>query len=110
MKKCSVAVLTANGQLGRALVDAFQAHGGWEVRPLFHQDLEITEAASVARAFQDPPTVFINSAYWANEEPEPALRVNALGPRVLAESCAASGTLLVQISTDYVFSGESHRP
>ena len=110
MKKRSVAVLTANSQLGRALVHAFEAHGGWDVRPLFHQDVEITEAASVARALQDPPAVFINTAYWANEEPEPALRVNALGPRLLAERCAAGGTLLVQISTDYVFSGESDRP
>jgi dTDP-4-dehydrorhamnose reductase len=110
MKKRPVAILTANSQLGRALVHAFQHRASWQVRPLLHQDLEITDAASVARAFEDPPSVFINTAYWANEEAAPALRVNALGPRFLAERCAATGALLVQISTDYVFSGDADRP
>ena len=77
---------------------------------MLHSDLDITDSTAVQRAFQDPPAVFINTAYWANEEPAPALRVNALGPRLLAERCAASGTLLVQISTDYVFSGDTSRP
>jgi dTDP-4-dehydrorhamnose reductase len=106
----TVAVLTANGQLGRALVNVFQTRRGWTVRPLLHQDFELTDAESIARAFRDPPAVFINTAFWANEEPEPALRVNALGARLLAERCAAAGTLLVQISTDYVFSGGASRP
>ena len=106
----TIAILTANSQLGRALVQVFQRRPGWDVRPLLHQDLEITDPASVARAFENPPSVFLNTAYWANEEPEPALRVNALGPRLLAERCAAAGTLLVQISTDYVFSGDAERP
>lgn len=106
----TVAVLTANGQLGRALVHALEGLPAWSVRPLLHQDVELTDPASIARAFEDPPAVFINSAFWANEEPEPALRVNALGARLLAERCAAAGTLLVQISTDYVFSGDATRP
>src|SRR5687767_5752632 len=98
MKKRSVAVLTANSQLGRMLILAFERRESWTVRPLLHQDLEITDAASIDRAFQGPggpPTVFLNTAYWASEEPEPALRVNALGPRLLAERCARAGTLLV---------------
>ena len=113
MKERSVAALTANSQLGRALVNVFQRLPGWHVRPLLHQDVEITDATSIERALQDPdgpPDVFVNTAYWANEDPEPALRVNALGPRLLAERCAEAGTLLVQISTDYVFSGDGDRP
>jgi dTDP-4-dehydrorhamnose reductase len=105
-----VAVLTSNSQLGRALVDAFERRSEWNVRRLRHVDLEITDPASIDRALEDAPTVFINTAYWANEEVEPAFRVNALGPRLLAERCAKRGTRLVQISTDYVFSGDATRP
>ena len=110
MKKDLVAVLTANSQLGRALVHAFEQRPSWQVLPLLHEDLEITDPVSIDRALQDPPSIFINTAYWANEEVEPAFRVNALGPRLLAERCAAAGTLLVHISTDYVFSGETDHP
>ncbi|CAA9209788.1 MAG: dTDP-4-dehydrorhamnose reductase [uncultured Chloroflexi bacterium] len=105
-----IAVLTANSQLGRALVPELERIPGWRVRPLLRRDLDITDVTPIARLFESPPAVLINTAFWATEDPEPALRVNALGPRLLAERCAAAGTLLVQVSTDYVFDGEADRP
>ncbi|HEV2124610.1 MAG TPA: dTDP-4-dehydrorhamnose reductase, partial [Chloroflexota bacterium] len=106
----TIAILGANGQLGSALVQEFGEAKGWIVQPLSHADLEIADRDSIARTLERAPDVFVNTAFWANEEPEPAFRVNAVGPRLLAEHLAPRGTRLVQISTDYVFSGDAQRP
>ncbi len=39
------------------------------------------------------------------DRPDEALAVNALGPETLAQACAAGGSRLVHVSTDYVFDG-----
>ena len=46
----------------------------------------------------------------AEDEPELAARVNADGPRHLADALAETETPLVHLSTDYVFDGKSCRP
>jgi dTDP-4-dehydrorhamnose reductase len=61
------------------------------------------------------PTVVINAAAYTNVDqsevyPEKAFAVNALGVDALARACAAAGTILAHVSTDYVFSGRSGRP
>jgi len=44
------------------------------------------------------------------QQPGDAYRVNALGPKHLADVCAELGAMLVHISTDYVFGGEKRTP
>lgn len=111
-----ILVTGANGQLGSELVDLYASRPGDEVLGLDLPDLDITAADSVAAAFADfAPDVVINCAAWtavdaAEENEESAFVVNADGPRVLAEACAASDAWLVQVSTDYVFSGEASSP
>ena len=111
-----ILVTGANGQLGSELVDLYASRAGDEVLGLDLPDLDITAADSVAAAFADfAPDVVINCAAWtavdaAEENEESAFVVNADGPRVLAEACAASDAWLVQVSTDYVFSGEASSP
>ena len=111
-----VLVTGANGQLGSELVDLYASRPGDEVLGLDLPDLDITAADSVAAAFANfAPNVVINCAAWtavdaAEENEESAFVVNADGPRVLAEACAASDAWLVQVSTDYVFSGEASSP
>jgi dTDP-4-dehydrorhamnose reductase len=106
----SIAVVGSTGQLGRALMRALAGRAAWAARGFGHDALEICDAASIAHALDPAPEVVVNTAFWAGEDLEPALRVNALGPRLLAEFCAAHGTRLVHISTDYVFSGEATEP
>ncbi|MDQ3699746.1 MAG: dTDP-4-dehydrorhamnose reductase [Chloroflexota bacterium] len=108
-----VAIVGASGLFGRALVKAFQRGPGWEVRPLGHEDIEITERESIARALEPAPDVVINATLgdWSRQEdPDFSWRVNGLGPRLLAERCAAVGATLVHVSTDYVFDGEAGAP
>ncbi|MFM1916815.1 MAG: dTDP-4-dehydrorhamnose reductase [Actinomycetota bacterium] len=111
-----VLVTGANGQLGSELVDLYALREGDEVLGLDLPDLDITSADSVAAAFTDfAPDVVINCAAWtavdaAEENEDSAFVVNADGPRVLADACAVNGAWLVQVSTDYVFSGDASSP
>jgi dTDP-4-dehydrorhamnose reductase len=71
------------------------------------QDLDVTDPAAVEAAV-DGHDVVVNCAAWtdvdgAEEHEDEAARVNVDAPRHLAAACAASGGLLVHLSTDYVF-------
>ena len=84
---------------------------GLDWLPASRRDLDITDAAAVAGWLDGRPVAaVINAAAYtavdrAEIEPERAERVNARGPRVLADACRARGIRLLQISTDYVFDG-----
>ena len=111
-----VIVTGANGQLGSALVALLSARSADSVLGVDLPEVDITDPVSVAAVFESfAPDVVINCAAWtavddAETKEELALRVNAEGPRVLAAQCAVSDAWLVQISTDYVFSGEATSP
>lgn len=110
-----VLVTGSNGQLGSELVDLYTARGD-VVRGLDIPDIDITSQDSVAQAFLEfPPDVLINCAAWtavdaAEEQEAAALAVNGIGPDLLARACAATGAWMVQVSTDYVFSGDATSP
>ncbi|QFR02863.1 dTDP-4-dehydrorhamnose reductase [Streptomyces phaeolivaceus] len=79
-------------------------------------DLDVTDPASVRAAFAvHRPAVVVNCAAWTAvddaeaHEPE-ALAVNGTGPRLLAEACRTLGTVLLHVSTDYVFDGSARTP
>ena len=111
-----VLVTGANGQLGSELVALYAARSGDDVRGIDLPDVDITSSDSVAEVFSSfSPDVVINCAAWtavdaAEENEAGALAVNGEGPRVLARACSDAGAWLVQISTDYVFSGEATSP
>ncbi len=110
-----VLVTGANGQLGSELVARYAARDD-EVLGVDLPEVDITSAESVAAVFSSfEPDVVINCAAWtavdaAEENEAGALAVNGEGPRVLARACGDAGAWLVQISTDYVFSGEASSP
>ncbi|MGW4439438.1 dTDP-4-dehydrorhamnose reductase [Streptomyces sp. NPDC004596] len=105
-------VTGAGGMLGQDTVRELRERGE-DVTGLGRTALDITEPASLRRAFDDHgPDVVVNcAAYTAVDDAETdeaaALRVNGDGPRLLARACAARGARLVHLSTDYVFSGEA---
>ncbi len=111
-----VLVTGANGQLGSELVALYSARSDDEVLGVDLPDVDITSESSVGEVFASfSPDVVINCAAWtavdaAEENEAGALAVNGEGPRVLARACRDAGAWLVQISTDYVFSGDATSP
>ena len=105
----------AAGMLGRDLVTVLLSRGEL-VAGLSRAELDITDAAAVRAALARwRPEVVVNCAAWtavddAETCPDAALAVNGQGPAQLAAACAAAGSALVQISTDYVFGGDGGRP
>ncbi|WP_019903183.1 dTDP-4-dehydrorhamnose reductase [Methylobacterium sp. 77] len=106
-----VLILGGAGQVGTEL----QAHGRWpEGVTLFapaRSDLDISDAASMARLFSERrfAAVVNAAAYTAVDKAETdiveAWRLNALAPAILAAETARQGIPVVHVSTDYVFDG-----
>lgn len=103
----------ANGQLGSCLKDILGENGAIYTDAA---ELDITNENDV-RAFgaAHELTGIINCAAYTNvdkaeDEPELARRINALGPENLAKLAAEKDIPLVHISTDYVFNGTANQP
>jgi dTDP-4-dehydrorhamnose reductase len=99
-----------DGQLGTELQRLAPAH--WRIAAPSEHELDLSDRKSVeaALAGQAWSAVISAGAYTAVDKAETdittAWAVNALGPAALAEATAKTGTPLVHVSTDYVFSGE----
>jgi dTDP-4-dehydrorhamnose reductase len=108
-------ILGAGGMLGQDLVAALQA-AGQDVTGLARRELDITDEAAVrAGVALGRPDVVVNCAAWtavddAESREGEALRVNGTGAASVAAVCAAAGTRLVHLSTDYVFAGDAAQP
>jgi dTDP-4-dehydrorhamnose reductase len=106
-----ILVTGSNGQLGSALISRFVARGD-AIVGMDLPELDITEPATVSAAFASVrPEVVVNCAAWtavdeAETNEDAAMAVNGVGPGLLAGACAATDAWLVQVSTDYVFSGD----
>jgi dTDP-4-dehydrorhamnose reductase len=99
--------------LGRSLA-AQARRQGREVLALTSAEWDITDATAAER-FIDSGDVVVNCAAYtkvdaAEEDPDRAYAVNAVGPENIAQACARAGADLIHISTDYVFSGAQRRP
>ena len=108
-------VTGASGMLGRDLVDVL-GRAGEDVTGLRHQDLDVTDTSAVrALILRVRPAVVVNCAAWtavddAEAREDEALLVNGQGAENVAAACAASGSRLVHVSTDYVFGGDGLAP
>src|SRR4051794_17362030 len=107
-------VTGAAGMLGTDVVAA--AAAGHDVVALTRADLDITDADAVRAAVRDTrPDAVINCAAWTNvdgaeiAEAEATL-INGDGAGHLAAAAAEAGAHTVQVSTDYVFSGDATSP
>lgn len=105
-----IAIIGASGQLG----SEFRRLLGERAIAIRHSELEICEPLSVRAALgaANPDLVINAAAYnWvdkAEDEPQVAYAVNALGPRNLALACSERSIPLVHVSSDYVFGLESN--
>jgi dTDP-4-dehydrorhamnose reductase len=107
----SMLVTGAGGMLGRDLCAVL---AGRPHTALTRQQLDITDPDAV-RAAVGGHDVVLNAAGWtdvdgAETAEEAATAVNGTGVADLAAACAATGAILVHVSTDYVFPGDGTAP
>ncbi|MEU5835658.1 dTDP-4-dehydrorhamnose reductase [Streptomyces diacarni] len=112
-------VTGGGGRLGYHVTGALareSERGGDQVAVLDRAALDIAEPDALRAVFAEHrPDVVLNcAAYTAVDGAETdwarALRVNAEGPRRLAEACAVHGARLVHVSTNAVFPGDARAP
>jgi dTDP-4-dehydrorhamnose reductase len=105
----------ASGQLGLALQEELTKLGK-EFVAASSSDLDITKPLIVDQVVDlIKPSVVVNTAAWtdvdlAETNKSAAYSVNSLGPQNLAHASKKVGARMVQISTDYVFSGQGSVP
>ena len=105
----------ASGQLGLALQEEL-VQRGIDFVATNSSELDITKPLIVNQMVDlIKPSVIVNTAAWtdvdgAETNQSATYSVNALGPQNLAVAASKIGARLVQVSTDYVFSGENTTP
>ncbi len=112
-----VLVTGSNGQLGKTLKQLSSKYSDKiEFTFATKQALDITNNQEVSNFFSRTHYDYcVNCAAYTNVEQaeiisEAAFKVNAEAVLYLAEECKKTNTILIHISTDYVFDGIKNRP
>lgn len=109
-------VTGSNGQLGRAVAKMYEGNVEIELVNTDVAELDITNLEQTLEFVEQvKPYAIINCAAHTGVDAcetdvENAYKINALGPRNLSIAASKVGAKMVQISTDYVFSGDADKP
>ena len=112
MNKILVTGIT--GQVGQELQQTLKDVG--EIVGVTRQQLDLSQPDQIRAAIAEiKPNIIVNAAAYtavdkAEKEVDLAMAINATAPKVMAEAAQNIGATMVQISTDYVFDGQHHRP
>ena len=115
-KKLKILITGANGQLGRCLQDVAEKYPGYDFHFKTSKELDITKKEQINSLFiHEKFDYCINCAAYtavdkAETDQENAFLVNAEAIRYLAEACKFKNTILIHISTDFVFDGSKTTP
>jgi|SRR5579859_1705781 len=116
MKKDTIVVTGANGQVGRELREASAGYPQFDFQFLTREDLPLQDSAMVHSIIEAiRPAYCINCAAYtavdkAETEKDLAFLVNGTAVGSLALACSQIKARLIHISTDYVFDGRSATP
>ncbi len=111
-----VIVTGANGQLGQAIKFISEKYTKTNFIFCSSTELDITNKQNCIDIFSKyKPNFCINAAAYtavdkAESEPEKAYQINVVGAKNLAEVCKENTTILLHISTDFVFDGSKTTP
>ena len=112
----NILVTGGKGQLGTSLRDIAESVEDFKFVFVDIDELDITDYGQVADFFRTEKFSYcINCAAYtavdqAEQEVDLCYRINAYGPLNLARACREIGCILIHISTDFVFSGDSNTP
>ncbi|MCM4161971.1 dTDP-4-dehydrorhamnose reductase [Arenibacter sp. A80] len=115
-KKLKLLITGANGQLGRCLQDVAKSYQEYDFHFKTSIKLNVTKKKEIERLFAQEKFDFcVNCAAYtsvdkAETDQEKAFLVNAEAVRYLAEACKTTNTILIHISTDFVFDGTKTTP
>jgi dTDP-4-dehydrorhamnose reductase len=104
-----VLVTGANGQLGQAIQSIVEKYPSIDFVFCTSLELNITDKRNCETVFEKyKPNFCINAAAYtavdkAESEPEHAFAINVTGAQNIAEVCKTHYTILLHISTDFVF-------
>ncbi|WP_295831445.1 dTDP-4-dehydrorhamnose reductase [uncultured Winogradskyella sp.] len=107
----SILVTGGEGQLALCIKDRISFYDDYKFIFKSSSELDITNESLVHTVIKSNSFDYcINCAAYtsvekAEKEQKTAFEVNGNGPKYLAEACKLSGTILIHISTDYVFDG-----
>src|SRR5437867_3227820 len=116
MQKPTILVSGKNGQLGNELQDASVLFQQFHYRFFGRDELDIGNVNVLEKIFEKyKPAYFINTAAYtavdkAEAEQEAAYLINAEAVSTIAKICSRYNTVLIQLSTDYVFDGNNKQP
>ena len=111
-----ILITGANGQLGKCIKDVSINYPEYDFLFTGKEELDITSEDSISNLFSTQRFDYcINAAAYTHVEKaetnkKQAFLVNAKGAKYLAKQCNNNNTVLLQISTDYVFDGKKGTP
>ena len=112
-----VLVTGSNGQLGNCIKDLALMHSNINFTYSDYLELDICDLNQVSSFFQSYKHIdyCVNCAAYtavdkAEKDVDKAFQINAIGAKNLATACNQYGSILIQISTDFVFDGENSKP
>ena len=114
--KIKVLITGSRGQLGTELSKQLNLNQEYEVILSDRNNLNIIDMDDVnSFILSNRPDIVINCAAHTavdlcETDLENAYKINSLGPKNLAIACEKVGAKLVQVSTDYVFDGNTSIP
>ena len=113
----NVLVTGSNGQLASCIKDHAKQYVDLNFIYTDYQELDICDLKQVEGFFKSNQKIdyCINCAAYtavdkAETDADKAFEINATGPKNLAQVCSEFDTILIQISTDFVFDGEKTEP
>ncbi len=111
-----VLILGSAGMLAHAFARIFRDLGEFHLFAPPENECDISDQNQIERIFREiSPALVLNCAAYTDvdgceRDPERARLINSKAAGNIADACRAAGSLLVHVSTDFVFDGKSSRP
>ena len=113
----TILVTGGNGQLATCIKDLEKKHDDLNVIYTDYLELDICDLNQVQDFFKANKQInyCINCAAYtavdhAESDQEKAYQINAIGAKNLAIACNSNSTILIHISTDFIFDGNKNEP